>query len=134
MKKGAFSLMLGISLMICLVVSCNMMLGNQKVDTQCVECVEVVDIVEFELIRDSLYDCAMTICTGLSECDGSCFFTDVDKASVNEFIETRVPSLELLLFILDQIDMHGSVYDVYDDDKGTVFEYYSWREKYENCF
>ena len=93
-----------------------------------------IDLVEFELVRDSLYECAMTICEGLAECDGSCFYTDVDEEYVKEFKECRVPSLESLLYILDQIDKHGSVWDVYDDDEGTVFEYYTYRERYENYF
>lgn len=93
-----------------------------------------VDAVEFEMVHNSLYDAAMTICTGLAECDGGCFYTDVDAELVEVFKTYRVPSMEVLLNILDQIDEHGSVYDVYDDDEGTAFEYYELRERYESFF
>lgn len=93
-----------------------------------------VDLVEFELVRDSLYDSAMTICTGLAEWEGGCFYTDVDAESVAIFKQYRVPNLEVLLGILDQIDDQGCIYDVYDDDEGTLDEYYTLRERYENYF
>lgn len=96
--------------------------------------VEQVDLVDFEIIRTELYDHAMTICTGLAECDGSCFYRDVDEEYIEIFRTFRVPSLEVLLGILDQIDDKGSLYDVYDDDWDTLPEYYMWREKYESCF
>lgn len=93
-----------------------------------------VDLAEFEVVRDHLYDCAMTICSGLAEYEGSCFYTDVDSISISVFNECRVPSLYVLLGILDQIDYCSSLYDVYDDDEQTTWRYYELREQYENYF
>ena len=98
------------------------------------ETVPTLSITEFVTVHDSLYDCAMNICMGLAECDGSCFYTDVDAELIEAFRTYRVPNLEVLLNILDQIDAHGSVYDVYDDDEGTVFNYYTLRERYKSFF
>ena len=100
---------------------------------KCEEQWEEINLMEFEMIRTQLYDCAMTICTGLAECEGSCFY-EVDAQSVEIFKTYRVPSLEVLLSILDQIDDQGSVFDVYDDDEGTAFRYYELREAYERYF
>ena len=100
---------------------------------KCEEQWEEINLMEFEMIRTQLYDCAMTICTGLSECEGSCFY-EVDAQSVEIFKTYRVPSLEVLLSILDQIDDQGSVYDVYDDDECTASRYYELRRAYERYF
>jgi len=133
MKKGLPTLMLAVSLMIWLVVSCTMQIGNGKQKEETVH-ESSVTLIEFEIIRDSLYDCAMNICMGLAECDGGCFYTDVDDVYVEIFKTYRVPSLEVLLTILDQVDASTCLWDVYDDDEGTLDLYYDYRERYESFF
>lgn len=94
---------------------------------------EKVDLVEFEIVRASLYDYAMEICTELSECDGGCFYNDVEPVYADMFKTYRVPGLEVLLTILDQIDEKSCLWDVYDNED-TLSDYYTYREEYEQFF
>lgn len=100
---------------------------------KCEEQWDEVNLMEFEMIRTQLYDCAMTICTGLSECKGSCFY-EVSAQPIEIFQTYRVPHLDVLLSILDEIDETTTIYDVYDDDEGTAFKYYELRRAYERYF
>ena len=100
---------------------------------KCEEQWSEVNLMEFEMIRNSLYDCAMTICTGLAECEGSCFYK-VSAQPIEIFQTYRVPHLDVLLSILDEIDETTTIYDVYDDDECTASRYYELREAYERYF
>lgn len=93
-----------------------------------------IDIREFEETRDSLYDYAMTICTGLMQYEDSWLYDVVDEQTIDILKSHRVPGLNVLLHALDQIDEDGDLSDIYDDDEGTLFKYDRMREKYNSFF
>ena len=129
MNRGLFGTIVLVLMVVFVVGTCS----TQKHPSETPVHKEEVNLAEFECVRNSLYDAAMTVCTGLAEYDGSCFY-GAHKEYVEIFLTYRVPSLEVLLGILDEIDDSSSLWDVYDDDEGTLDSYYTYRERYENFF
>lgn len=93
-----------------------------------------VNLNEFSLVRDSLYDYAYTIAKRVVIDNDSEYLYDIDPETVRVLKTYQVPSLEYLLSALDQIDDHGDLADIYDDDEGTLWKYDRKRAEYESYF
>lgn len=95
---------------------------------------QIESLQKFEQVRDSLYDCSLTICTRLMQDEECCFYEVVDEGTIEVLKTYRVPSLNILLQALAQIDEDGNLADIYDDDEGTLFKYDRLREEYNSFF